>query len=184
MKMTFLKTLLRTILILVGVAFIGFLIVVDVVDRGQYYSRYIPEDELEEFYLYKTPAQQKEAFQENFGSGKYRFPRDEVNKVKLLKNDFLISRLTSTTVSEKDKNRLLEFFNNPDNFDWSETTWDIKESEYILRFYNSGNKEIGKIWLCLEGCGMTKSEPFSPNMKYGAMSSIGKARLKTILDRI
>ena len=79
---------------------------------------------------------------------------------------------------------VIAFFNNPINFDWGETTWEVTESEYILRFYSKQDKEIGKIWLCLEGCGMTKSIPFSPNMKYGGLSEIGKEGIEKIINKI
>ena len=52
----------------------------------------------------------------------------------------------------------------------------------FYKSYNKENKEIGKVWLCLEVCGMTESEPFSPNMKYGRLSEIGKEKLNFILN--
>jgi len=177
--------ILKKILLVIGIlAIIGFTIIWDIADRGQFYSKNIPTDELNEFYLHKTSEQQEKAFEKNFGFGKYKFPRDHVAKIKLFKNKFLTSRLTSKTVSELNKTDLIKFFNNPSNFDWSETTWSLSESEYILRFYNNENKEIGKVWLCLEGCGMTESEPFSPNMKYGGLSKVGKENLNFILNEI
>ena len=177
--------ILKKILLIIGIlAIVGFAIVSDIFDRGQYYSKHIPTDEMNEFYMYKTSEEQEKAFEKHFGFGKYKFPREQVAKIKLFKNNFLTSRLTSKTVSELNKSDLIIFFNNPSNFDWSETTWSLSESEYILRFYNKENKEIGKVWLCLEGCGMTESEPFSPNMKYGGLSEIGKEKLNFILDEI
>ena len=82
------------------------------------------------------------------------------------------------------KTEIVSFFNNPANFDWSETTWKVTDSEYILRFYNNQDEEIGKVWLCTEDCGMTKSIPFSPNMKYGSLSETGKERVKKIINKI
>jgi hypothetical protein len=79
---------------------------------------------------------------------------------------------------------MINFLNNPENFSWGETTWSLNEAEYILRFYNSENEEIGKVWFCLEGCGMTKSIPFSPNMKFGGISQVGKVRIAEILKLI
>ncbi len=177
--------ILKKILLVIGVlAIVGFAIIWDIADRGQFYSKHIPTDELNEFYMHKTSEQQEKAFEKNFGFGKYKFPREHVAKITLFKNDFLTSRLTSKTVSDLNKADLITFFNNPSNFDWSETTWSLSESEYILRFYNKENKEIGKVWLYLEGCGMTESEPFSPNMKYGGLSEIGKENLNFILNEI
>jgi hypothetical protein len=177
--------ILKKILLVIGIlAIIGFTIIWDISDRGKFYSKHIPTDELNEFYMHKTSEQQEKAFEKNFGFGKYKFPREHVAKIKLFKNNFLTSRLTSKTVSELNKADLITFFNSPSNFDWSETTWSLSKPEYILRFYNKENKEIGKVWLCLEVCGMTESEPFSPNMKYGRLSEIGKEKLNFILNKI
>ena len=177
--------ILKKILMVTGILLIVSLFIFwDVADRGQFYSKRIPIDELNEFLMHKTTEQQEEAFEKHFGFGKYQFPREQVSEVKLFKNNLFISRLTSKTVSELSKADLLTFFNNPSNFDWSETTWDLSDSEYILRFYNKENKEIGKVWLCLKDCGMTESEPFSPNMKYGALSKVGKKNLDFILNEI
>jgi hypothetical protein len=179
-----LKTIWKILIVVFIIIIIGFVFVSDVFDRGQYYSTYIPREELIEFYMYKTTEEQEEAFEKNFGNEKYNFPREEVAKVKLFKNRFLLSRLTSKTLSKSNKSEVIAFFNNPVNFDWGETTWEVTESEYILRFYNKQDKEIGKIWLCLEGCGMTKSIPFSPNMKYGGLSEIGKKGIEKIINKI
>jgi uncharacterized protein YxeA len=179
-----LKTIWKILIAVFIIIIIGFLIVSDVFDRGQYYSTFTPKEEMIEFYIYKTTEEQEKAFEKNFGNVKYNFPREKVVKVKLFKNRFLLSRLTSKTLSESSKSEVMSFFNNPVNFDWGETTWKVAESEYILRFYNQEDKEIGKIWLCLEGCGMTKSIPFSPNMKYGGLSKIGKEGVEKIINKI
>ncbi len=125
-----------------------------------------------EFYMYKTTEEQEKAFEKNFGNEKYNFPREKVANVKLFKNKFLLSRLTSKTLSESSKSKVMSFFNNPVNFDWVETTWEVAESEYILRFYNKEDKEIGKIWLCLKGCVMTKSIPFSQLRKVSNFAAV------------
>jgi hypothetical protein len=177
--------ILKKILLVIGIlAIIGFTIILDIADRGKVYSKNITINELNEFYLNKNQEERKSAFEKHFGFGKYKFPREQVVKIKLFRNNFLTSRLTSITVSELNKSDLITFFNNPSNFHWSETTWNLSESEYILRFYNKENKEIGKVWLCIEGCGMTESEPFSPNMKYGGISKKGKEKLNYILNEI
>lgn len=162
----------------------GFVIILDAFDRGQYYSIGRPEDEFREFFMYKTTEEQERAFSRNFGNLKYRFPREEVAEVKLIENRFLMSRLTSRRLSEVSKAEVISFFNNPANFDWSKTTWQDIESEYILRFYSADEKEIGKIWLCIDDCGATKSIPFSPNMKYGGLSETGKENIERILKSI
>jgi hypothetical protein len=151
-------------------------------DRNQFYSVATPEEELKTFFMHKTSEEQEKAYEVNFGNKKYIFPRQKVAKIKLYQNTFLISRITSKEISESDKIKLLNFFNNPENFSWGETTWDLDESEYILRFFDEKEIEVGKIWLCLEDCGMTKSIPFSSNMKYGGLSKSGKEKIKEILN--
>ena len=178
------KTIWKIFLAVFIIIIIGFVIVSDVFDRRQYYSTITPKEEMIEFCMYKTSEEQEKAFEKNFGNEKYKFPREEVAEVKLFRNRFLVSRLTSKTLSESSKSEVISFFNNPINFDWGETTWEVAESEYILRFYNMEEKEIGKIWLCLEGCGMTKSIPFSPNMKYGGLSESGKEGVEKIINTI
>ncbi|PZD79180.1 hypothetical protein [Mesonia sp. K7] len=181
------KIVLKIVLIFVILIFLGILIISDIADRNQYYSKYTPEEELKIFMWkdgYDEYQDHRDVYKDHFNNEKYRFPRKKVSKVKLFKNSFLISRLTSTTISETNKISIIKFFNNPSNFDWSETTWDLSESEYILRFYNQENKVIGKIWFCLQSCRMTESEPFSPSMKYGGLSKNGRKKLKTLIDKI
>lgn len=177
---TFRKILLAVFIIII----LGFVIIYDEFDRGKYYSSILPKEELTEFFIYETTEEQEKAFEKNFGNEKYKFPREEVAEVKLFQNRFLVSRLTSKTLSESSKAKVISFFNDSGNFDWSETTWEVIESEYIMRFYNEKGKEIGKIWLCLEGCGMTESIPFSPNMKYGGLSESGKEGVEKIINTI
>lgn len=175
----------KKILLIIGIlAIVGLISIWDIFDREQFYSKHISADERNEFYMYKTTEQQEKAFEKNFEVEKYKFPRKKVSKIKLFKNTFLTSRLTAKTVSNLNKLDLICFFNNPLNFDWSETTWGLSESEYILRFYDDKDNEIGKIWLCLEGCGMTESITFSPNMKYGGLSEKGRKDINRILNKI
>lgn len=178
------RTIKRILLSFFIIAFIVFVIVLDASDRGKYYSTNLPKEELNKFFMHKTSEEQEKVFEQNFGNKKYNFPREKVAKVKLFRNKFLVSRLTSKTLSESNKEKVISFFNDPDNFDWSETTWEVTDSEYILRFYNEKGKEIGNSWLCLEDCGMTESIPFSPNMKYGGLSESGKEGLEKIINTI
>lgn len=139
------KIIKKILFAIIIISVIGFAIISDIFDRRQYYSTFPPEEELTEFFMYKTTEEQEKAFEENFGNEKYNFPREEVAEVKLFRNTFLVSRLTSKTLSESSKTKIISFFNDPVNFDWSETTWEVTDSEYILRFYNKEEKEIGKI---------------------------------------
>ncbi len=173
----FKKILIATILI-IGLIVLGFL---DHADRSIVYSKYIPEEELKEFTLYKTIEEVKQAYERHYNDTAYQFPRGEVKKVLIYKNLPIISRLTKREV---DKDKIIDFVNNPENFDWDETTWTIDESEYILRFYDLKNNEIGKIWICMTDCGMTESIPFSPTMKFGVLSLIGRDRLTKMINEI
>lgn len=174
----------KTLLTVSFIAIMGFLLRLDFLDRNKFSPEYISEELRTELYVHKTSEQQEKAFERNFGNPNYSFPKEKILEIKLFNNYPVISRITVKNVDGKNKAKLISFFNNPSNFSFGETTWNVMESEYILRFFDKKQNEIGKIWLCLEGCGMTKSIPFSPNMKYGGLSKSGKVRLKKILDKI
>lgn len=176
------KILKKVIIILLIIVAVTITMIFDNNDRNPFYSVATPEEELKTFFMHKTSEDQQKAYEENFGNEKYKFPRKKVAQIKLYKNKFLINRLTSKDISESDKIKLLNFFNDPENFSWGETTWSLNESEYILRFFDEKEVEVGKIWICLEDCGMTKSIPFSPSMKYGGLSKSGKVKIKEILN--
>ena len=175
------KNILKLLLLIIVLSIIT---IYDIADRSKFYSTASSLDELTTFSIQETSQQQQIAYIKNFGNKKYSFPREKVSKVKLFKNTLLISRLTCKTLNKQNEELIISLLNNPSNFSWEETTWNTNEAEYILRFYNNEELEIGKIWLCIKECGMTKAYPFSPNMKYGALSSIGKFRLEQILTSI
>ncbi len=179
--MKLIKKILFVVLVAIG---IGVLVAMDIADRDIFYSRHIPEEELKEFHFYKTIDEVQKAYERNYGNPQYTFPRGNVEKVKIYKNQFLTSRITSRTLSNKDAKSIIDLLNNPDNFDWGETTWKLNESEYILRFFDNQENEIGTVWLCVEGCGMTESIPFSPNRKFGGLSNTGRINLDNLLKRI
>jgi hypothetical protein len=103
----------------------------------------------------------------------YAFPRQKVTKVKLFRNTPMLSVLTSKTLKQDYVDNFIEFCNDTMNFHWAETTWQISESEYYCRLYNADNKVVGKVYFCLDDCGMTRSKPFSPAMKFGGLSGKG-----------
>jgi hypothetical protein len=119
-------------------------------------------------------------YKTHIGDERYKFPGQHVDKVKLFENKPFLGTLTSKTLKKEFNQEMVKFFNDSTNFRWSETTWSLRESEYILRFYNEG-KIIGKIYLCLEGCGMTATWPFTPNTKFGGLTTEGKERLESML---
>ena len=158
------------------------LIVADYYDRKNSTNRLVNGKVQSEFLNYKTSEEVEKAFEKNFKNPKYSFSKTEIKKIKVYKNQFLISRLNSVKVTEKQKNEIIDFFNNPENFDYGETTWELNEAEYILRFYDKNEKEVHKIWICLKDCGMTFSKNFSPNMKFGGISESGKLKIIKILN--
>jgi hypothetical protein len=116
----------------------------------------------------------------HFGDDKYIFPRQNVDKIKLFINKPFIATLTSKTLKQEFKPEIINFFNDSTNFHWSETTWSYRESEYILRFYNDGTI-VGKIYLCLDKCGMTETRPFTPNVKFGGLTDEAQKKLESII---
>ncbi|PQJ17047.1 hypothetical protein BST93_10265 [Nonlabens tegetincola] len=163
---------------------IGFIIVWDIFDRGEYYSVHIPEKEFAEFYGHRDWNEQQKAYKKNFGKDEWKFPREEVAKAKIYRNAFLTSRITSETLSENETEEIITFFNNPENFSFRETTWAVTESDYIFRFFDQNDTQIGKIWLSTDDTWMTKSRPFSPNMKYGSLSETGAKEILELIKRI
>lgn len=127
-----------------------------------------------------TKANPTEIYTAHFGDDNFTFPRQPVDKIKLFENKPLIGTLTSKTLKRKYNQDVLEFFNDPTNFSWEETTWSADESEYILRFYNQ-DKIVGKIYLCLNDCGRIETRPFTPNVKFGGLTDIGQKTLDTML---
>lgn len=167
---------------ILSIIFLGILVYLDKNDR-----KYITNDngyrnQLEEF-IDTSDVQTRLNFINEFKNPSFKFPREEVSKIVLFRNVFLISRLTKKQISKNSIQDLTDFFNNPNNFDWDETTWSLDESEYILRFYDEDNKLIGQIWICLEGCNMTFADPFTPNMKYGGLSKEGADKIRNLIQK-
>ncbi len=121
-------------------------------------------------------------YQHYFSSEKFKFPRHQISQIKVCQNSFLLGPFTTKTLKKKINNEFVTFFNDTANFTWSETTWDIDESEYIFRFYDEKGDVVGKIYFCNSGCYMTKSIPFSPNMKFGMLSLSGFNKLNTYIN--
>ena len=175
--MKFIKTLLIVFALCVGsISFLFW----DLGDRVQISSL----DKTEQTELSRPRNTIQENYKKEFTNPKFIFPREETSEVKIYKNTPFISRFTGKTLDKKQQEEILNLFNNPDNFSFGETTWALSEAEYIIRFFNTQEEEIGKVWLCLEDCGMTKSIPFSPRMKFGGLSEVGKEKIKAILNNI
>ena len=94
----------------------------------------------------------------------------------------MIGVFTGKTLKNNQISAFLKFCNESANFHWGEITWEINESEYFFRLYDSKNRVIGKIFFCLDGCGMTHPIPKCPSMKFGGLSSIGLDKIKVMLN--
>ena len=112
----------------------------------------------------------------------YVFPGQSVTKIKLFHNTPMISLLTSKTLRQEYVDSFIRFCNDTANFHWGETTWQQSESEYYCRLYNANDKVVGKVYLCLDNCGMTSSVPFSPTMKFGGLSDKGINYIKQLVQ--
>lgn len=177
--------ILRKIFLTIGISIILIIgVALDFYDRGIFDYRTHEDEGLEQFRNHKTTEEVEKAYIDNFSNPNYRFPRSEVNSIKIYKNRPIISRFSSKTLSRENQIQIIDFFNNPDNFDWGETTWNLNEAEYIVRFFDKKNDNIGTVWLCINDCGMTCSKPFSPNMKFGALSKSGREKINLFLETI
>lgn len=150
--------ILYKILLLVAIIFLGlFLTYLDYGDRNDLVTRLIPEDERNVFHGHQDFDEKKNAWEKQFINPKYKFPRKETATAKMYYNNWYISRFTSIQLSYKAMTAIVAFLNNSENFSWGETTWNKGEAEYIVRFFDLNNYEIGKIWFCIDCCGMTYS---------------------------
>lgn len=113
---------------------------------------------------------------------RFSFPRQKVTEVKLFQNIPMINVFTSKNLKKDYVDSFLHFCNDTTNFSWSETTCESNESEYYCRLYNGEGKVVGKIYFCLNDCGMTFSKPFSPAMKFGSLSAEGLTHIKQFLS--
>ena len=176
------KKIIGTIL---AILVAGILWTIDIQDRyDTNLPRYFSDEEEKFFMHHKTVEESQEIIKSNWDNEKYQFPREEIKSVKYYKNVLLISRLTSKKLTPNQTMKLISIINNAENFDWGETTWGIKESNYFFRFFNEDDKEIGKMWVCFDSCGMTEIKPWVPSTKYSGLSEIGKSRLAELVNEI
>lgn len=159
---------------LVGVVFL------DIIDRLNY-ENCISEKEAK---FHNRSEDIYKVYQAHFGSPEFNFPRKKTEYAKIYRNELIIGRFTGISLSQQSSLEIQKILNNPDNFTWDETTWTLREAEYIIRFFDVEDKEIGKVWLCMKGCGMTESQPFSPNMKFGRLSNEGIKKLSDFINKV
>jgi hypothetical protein len=156
-------------------------------DKKDYFQSNYKEFSLEEirFFIWQdgdNVEKMKKRYESNFSSKNYSFPRQKVHHIKLFLNIPLISAFSSRTLNKNEIENFLLFCNDTANFSWGETTWNISESEYYFRLYNQENKVVGKIYFCMDKCGMTSSIPFCPSMKFGALSEVGRINIKRFIE--
>lgn len=180
------KRILKIILIISIILFV--LKWLDSQDYYRYNYLELSEKEQEIFEWkshYDAYLDHRKVYEEHFGSEKYMFPRQEVSKIKMLEKDKLFKTFwVSSTLKKERISELVSLFNNPENFDWGETTWSDEDVDYIFKFYNENNELIGKVDMCYHDCGMIKSKPFTPNMKYGELTVKGNERLFLIIYKL
>ena len=92
----------------------------DINDRNQYYSIVTPDEELKTFFMHKLLKNKKKLIKrilemKNINSQERKLPR-----LNCIKTNFNKS-INFEDISETDKIKLLNFFNNPENFSWGET---------------------------------------------------------------
>lgn len=121
-------------------------------------------------------------YRQHFLDSQYTFPRQKVAKVKLFQNTPAFSFFTGKTLNPIYNESFLQFCNDTANFHWAETTWSKSESEYYCRLYDAQNNVVGKIYFCLDNCGMTSARPFSPVMKFGGLSEKGLTYIRQLIS--
>lgn len=176
-------------ILLILISLNGFLIICHWLDHKDYfqsdYKELTPEQEL--IFKWKDGDNEntlKERYRNYFDNIEFSFPRQNVSKVKLFENKPNLGILTSRTLKKIFNQDFVKFCNDTTNFDWGEITWQTSESEYYFKLYNDKNKLIGKVYFCLDDCGMTRSIPFCPSMKFGGLSEKGQTQIeKYIFDK-
>jgi hypothetical protein len=179
------KTMKKIIGVILTILGIGIFCVIDIQDRYETnLPKYFSKEEERFFMYHKTVEESQEVIKGNWNKREYQFPREEIKTIKYYNNVPLISRLTSKELTKEQSKNLIGIINNPNNFEWSETTWGIKESNYFFRFFNKADKEIGKFWVCFDECGMTEISPWIPTSKYGGLSKNGKSEIAKLVSEI
>jgi len=176
----------RKIIFLTLISLLAFLSVVDWLNAKDYLqSNYkVLTTEQENLFKWKDEDDTnsfQERYRKYFFDKDYFFPGQKVTKIKLYKNIPLLGPWTGKTLNSAQIKSFIHFCNDPTNFDWDETTWQASDSEYYFKLFNNKNLVIGKIYFCLEKCGMTNSKPFCPAMKTGGLSEKGKKQIEKLI---
>jgi hypothetical protein len=134
-----------------------------------------------ELSMFKRHADPTPVYTSYLGNHQFAFPRQQVDRIKLFQNTVIIGSLTPKTLRKEFNTNVMRFFNSSNFYSWAETTWSLREADYILRFYYK-DQVVGKAYLCLEGCGMIGTRPFTPNIKFGALTEDGRKELENMLE--
>lgn len=160
-------------------------------DYKDYYNtdyRDLTEEQMAKFRWkesYDNGGQQlKNAYIAQFNNKQFEFPRQKVINIEMFRNIPVLGIFTGVTLNREQIDFILNYCNNPSNFDWGETTWSERDSKYMFRFYNERGAVVGKLYVCLKDCRMTSSRPFSPRMKLGQLSEKGLRDIKRLILEI
>lgn len=176
------KTTLKILLLLCAFSLIY------VWDYNQRFQIEIPNfystEESKFFFQYKTIEESQDSITSNWSKQEYQFPRTEIARIEYCKNLPIISQLLISKVSDSHSIELIEIINNPENFDWTETTWNRKESNYYFKFYDQKGNEVSRFWVMDEEVGMSEIRPWVPSTKYGSLSRKGVTEMSELVKRI
>jgi hypothetical protein len=121
-------------------------------------------------------------YRQHFNDTTFIFPRQSVRTIKCFKNIPMLGIFTSRTLKRELNVTFIKFCNDTASFDWRETTWSKRESEFYVLLYDSRDKVIGKIYFCLRDCGMTDARPLCPAMKFGGLSKTGRETIEKLFN--
>lgn len=93
------KTLTKASIIILLVVTISFL---DFKDRYFFDSKISDKEIQTTFFNFESEEDVQKMIEKNFSNPKYKFPRTEVSYCRIYKNQFLISRITSKTLNQRD----------------------------------------------------------------------------------
>lgn len=143
--------------------------------------RSFSDEENKHFFHYKTVEESQEVIIRDCTEKRYKFPREQIATIKIYKNIPFLSRLLSKELTNNQILKFTSLVNNPNNFDWNETTWRPIEANYFLKILNYENKEVGRCWILRDQVSSIELRPWIPTTKYGSLTKTGKSELNAII---
>jgi len=171
----------KKLYILMLLIFIGGIFLWDLQDRHSFTVDCKSKKVLTYFYSSGSMDSIQKKYTQNFENPLYSYPGEQVAKVVIIPNIPVLGRFSKYKLTKTQREHLLSFLNNPDNFTWKTTDMLRANADYILLLYNQKGKEIGKIWFCSQ-CHQLKIIPFSPNYKFGYLKSGSTKMLLEIIQ--